>query len=83
MTSYLYIAILIVIHIKLSTDAPAIKVEGIPKAPAQKCDKGPSRVGCFSLIHFLVISIKPKYVAPVAKDPVTPAAMPRYKPAKK
>jgi hypothetical protein len=30
-----------------------------------------------------VISIKPKYVAPVAKDPVTPAAMPRYKPTSK
>lgn len=47
-----------------------------PTAPAMKWDQWPPRFGFFSSIHFLVDSITPKYVAPVASDPVNPGVTP-------
>lgn len=52
------------------------KGNSLPTAPAMKCAQCPPRLGCDSSIHFLVDSMTPKYVAPVARDPVTPGATP-------
>lgn len=48
----------------------------LPTAPAMKCAQWPLRLGCESSIHFLVDSMTPKYVAPVARDPVIPGTTP-------
>lgn len=48
----------------------------LPIAPAMKCAQWPLRLGCDFSTHFLVDSITPKYVAPVAREPVTPGVTP-------
>ena len=50
--------------------------QNLPTAPKMKWAQWPPRLGCDSSIHFLADSIKPKYVAPVARDPVTPGVIP-------
>jgi hypothetical protein len=52
------------------------KIECLPIAPAIKCDQCPLRLGLAISNHALVDSIIPKYVAPVARDPVTPGLIP-------
>lgn len=53
------------------------KVEArLPIAPAMKCAQWPLRLGWECSIHFFVDSMTPKYVAPVARDPVIPGATP-------
>lgn len=52
------------------------KIECLPIAPAIKCDQCPLRLGLAISNHVLVDSITPKYVAPVARDPVTPGLIP-------
>jgi len=48
----------------------------LPTAPAMKFAQWPLRLGCESSIHFFVDSMTPKYVAPVARDPVIPGIAP-------
>jgi hypothetical protein len=52
------------------------KASDLPIAPAIKCDQCPLRLGLAFSNHVLVDSITPKYVAPVASDPVTPGLIP-------